>query len=103
MKNIRKILQETIDSIEKTTACFYQNRNDEGYQSLYYTLIKLEYALNETVQFCQQENAMDINEDEMLEKLGRAMNAMEEKDLSLLSDILEYEIKETLEQWCASL
>ncbi len=98
MDDIKQCLQEAIKSIEDTTGSFYQNRISEGYKKLEYTLGALDDLMYKIAAFRQQGNDIRIDDNRMNQILMEAMKALETKDVVLLSDILEYEVKEMLVQ-----
>ena len=103
MYNLSGLLKDAMRSIEETTVCFYQNKISEGYQRLDDTLVRLSNLMNEIALYREQGNEIEINEREIVTRLTEAMNALEQKDTLLLSDILEYEIKDILAKGYSSL
>jgi len=95
---IKGKLEEAIISIEKTTDLFYQNKVNEGYKQFENTLLVLTNTINGIFEHKVQGNEIGIEESRLVEVLTEAMNAMEAKDALLLSDILNYELKELFEQ-----
>lgn len=95
---IREKLEEAITSIEQTTDFFYQNKVNEGYTQFEKTLLVLTNTINDIFEYKIQGNEIGIEESHLIEVLTEAMNAMEAKDTLLLSDILNYELKELFEQ-----
>jgi hypothetical protein len=91
----KKKIMTAMEAIEEVTLLFYQQKTKEGYNKLEAVLtdisgvIELLYAL-------KKEELYRTNE--MLEILRAAMAALEKKDLILLSDILNYELKDRFER-----
>jgi hypothetical protein len=95
---IKEKLDEVIISIEKATDLFYQNKVNEGYKQFENTLLVLTDTINDIFQYKIQGNEIGIEESRLINVLTEAMNAMEAKDALLLSDILNYELKELFHQ-----
>ncbi len=98
MEGMKQYLQEAINAIKDTTGSFYQNRISEGYKQLERTIVLLDNLLIKAASLKQEGQTLPLDENKMLASLTEAMKAMEAKDVILLSDIMEYEIKEMLEQ-----
>lgn len=103
MEYLKQILLETVQAIEATTVCFYQNKTSEGYRRLDDTLLRLGEVMTEVGQYRQQGNDVALDETETMNKLTEALKALEMKDTLLLADILEYEIKDILMKGYSSL
>ncbi|ROR31544.1 hypothetical protein EDD66_101161 [Mobilisporobacter senegalensis] len=97
MRELKDIIKESIQSINQTTELFYQQKTKEGYEQLENTLILLSNTMNSVFSYIKEGNDIGINENELVQLLSDAMNAMEKKDIILLSDILQYELKELFE------
>lgn len=98
MNELRLALQESIQSIEQTTELFYQQKIEAGYIELQNTLSILSNTINNL--YIHLADGKDIGSygDKLVYVLREAMRAMEIKDTILLSDILQYELKEVVEQ-----
>lgn len=94
MEILKQRLETTIESIDKTTEMFYQNNEGEGYKKLQALLLDINITINEVFTYKQQGNSITINENELVEVLNKAMDALEKKDTLLLADIFVYELKE---------
>lgn len=90
MNTQKKEILEVVDSIEKATELFYQQKNKKGYIKFEETLNLLSSILNSVI----NEKHIDLMVviDELNTKLAEAMEALEEGDTILLADILKYEI-----------
>ncbi len=98
MGNMRVRIEEAISSIEQTTDKFYQNKTEDGYNQLGETISILTETINEIYEYKMQGNEIGIDENALVEVLTEAMNAMENKDMLLLADILQYELKGLFEK-----
>lgn len=98
MKEIASIIKGSILTIEKTTELFYQQKIDEGYKELNHTLIMLTDTMNHIFTYKAEGYDIGVEEDHLVQVLTEAMNALEMKDVILLSDIMQYDLKELLEK-----
>ncbi|MDD5948270.1 MAG: hypothetical protein PUC39_00825 [Lachnospiraceae bacterium] len=80
--------QEIKQEIQDVAELFYQQKNTEGYQRLNQLLQDLSAYVGTIT---EEEQQM-----EFLEALKEALDAMEQKDTTLLADILQYELIEKL-------
>lgn len=94
MENLNELIEISITKIEEVTDLFYQHKDHEGYlrlDEIIGHLMKLAEGLKEIV-----EEKPDINVQEFLDILTEAMNALEERDTVLLSDIMQYDLTDQL-------
>jgi hypothetical protein len=97
MSIIKSKIDDAIQIIELNTDLFYQNKIDEGYKYLDSTLVKISVAIEEVIKY-QENSGQDIQGEKIVGILTEAMDALEKKDTLLLADILQYELKELLEE-----
>lgn len=98
MIEIASILEGSILKIEKTTELFYKQKTDEGYKELNYTLIMLTDTMNHIFNYKAEGYDIGVEVDHLVQVLTEAMRALEMKDVILLSDILQYDLKQLLEK-----
>lgn len=103
MEDLKNMLNESIQSIERTTDIFYQQKNKQGYKELENTLALLTQTMNEIFTYKLEGHEVGIDENQLIQVLTEAMKAIEVKDTVLLSDILQYELKELFNKVLMSL
>ena len=103
MGDLKTILQMTSNSIEKTTAFFYQQNHSDGFLSLEQTLNLLMQSIDAIYAYKSEGKELGVDTEHLMKTLSEAMGALEEKDTILLSDILIYEVKELYDQVLATL
>jgi len=103
MSDLHQIIADTLQSLAMTTTSFYQNKLGEGYVNLEKTLILLDGVISIISSLKVQGQEINIDETRLVASCTEAMNALEMKDILLLSDILEYEIKDLLETSLATI
>lgn len=76
------------EELEQVTELFYQQKSKEGYERLQVLLADISLYVSGVQDEEQQQ--------ELLETLTEALDAMEQRDTTLLADILKYELLEKL-------
>jgi CHAT domain-containing protein len=98
MMNLKNEIYEVLQIIEQTTALFYQQKNKEGYQALDQTLNRLIQTIDTIYRFQIENNQIYIEKNALNTVLEKAMTAIEQGDMILLSDILIFELEHMLLQ-----
>lgn len=98
MNQLKDKIVASISAIDQTTDYFYQNNPNKGFAELDTTIVILSQAINEIYVYNQQQKNQQINDKEILGVLSEAMKAMETKDMILLADILQYDLKVLLKE-----
>jgi hypothetical protein len=93
MMNLKNDIFGVLQSIEHTTTLFYQQKNQDGYQSLDQTLNSLIQSIDRIYRYQKENNKIYIDENILNTVLGKAMTSIEQGDMILLSDILIFELK----------
>lgn len=94
MEEIKDKINEIIENIDNTTILFYQQKIEEGYIQLNTALGLIAQEIICLYQYKKENNQLEIDENRLNMMLTEAMQAMENKDLILLADILQYDLKE---------
>lgn len=95
MEALIKKIDESINMINKTTDLFYQEKISEGYNALNVTLSMINTIAG--LLYEQQEEEYRDYFSKLNVILKEAMDALEMKDLIMLADIFQYELKELFE------
>lgn len=88
------MLEEAIILIDQITELFYQQKLEQGYNRFEETVTVLTQLMNELFTVNLENSEFNIERDKIVQILTSAMHALEAKDTILLSDILQYELKE---------
>ena len=95
-----KIISSTIEQIQETADLFYRNQEQPGYLSLRMTIEDITQAIDTISQLESIDSEAEIAK--INGALSEALNAMQEKDMTLVADILTYDVadlfKKILEQ-----
>jgi DNA repair ATPase RecN len=95
MNEIKSQIEQVIQGLNEVTNNLYQQKIHAGYENLNSTLINLTDLMNVLYPYVK-ENNIELNELKLNNNLLSAIQAMEQKDNTLLADILTYEIIEQL-------
>lgn len=96
MKELQESLEIAIKRIDDNTNLFYQNKMDVAYKELDETLRIIETTIDNILKYNGNIGIKEDIESKIVEILYEAMKALEVRDELLLSDILQYELKEIL-------
>lgn len=92
---MNNIIEDTVNNIKKTADYFYQNNEVCGYQEL----MKAIDGITHTLDTISKENTYvkkEFNIEKINQSLNQALVALEQKDCTLVADILVYEIADVL-------
>lgn len=93
MKEIKNKIDHTLEGIQEVVDLLYQEKINQGYQKLNMVIVQIANTIEDVFEY-KNNNDVDIDEAKFNSALQEALNAMEEKDIVLLADILQYEIME---------
>ncbi|GEA29292.1 hypothetical protein [Clostridium diolis] len=96
-ENNSDIITNLIELIEEFSAIIYKLENSETYKLLMNIIDKLDLIIN-LKSICVLENDFKIHIDKLKSKLPELLEAFENNDKILISDILKYDIKPLLER-----
>jgi len=86
------------EKIDRMTELLYQENVTEGYSILSSVIAQMDQLINHIAAYQAKTGQTIIDEQKLLGSVGEALQAMEEKDIVLLADIFNYDIKEQIEQ-----
>lgn len=98
MNNIKELANQILESIDKMTELLYQEKVTEGYALLNGVIGQMDQLIKQIVTYQNEKNERIVDETKLLGSVEEAFKAMEAKDIVLLADIFNYDIKEQLEQ-----
>ncbi|WP_069650363.1 hypothetical protein [Caloranaerobacter ferrireducens] len=90
-----------IDGINAAVEDFREQREDKGLEILPQIIEGLQWAIEVVfrTKYVLQEYEIEIEEEEIKDLLNELLDAVENQDYVLISDLLEYEIIELLKEW----
>lgn len=103
MESIKLDITDLLDITDKTTILFYKQDEKKGFQMLEETVIKLTIAIESILLYKSQVNREIIDEELLNKVLADLTNAIGDRDIILISDILEFEVKKMLQEIMAKV
>lgn len=94
IETIRNHIVDLISNTEEMAICFYQQKIEEGYVKLDEVFNQLGNVMDEVAYLKKERIDLQINIGCMNEALSNALQALQDKDTVLFSDILNYELLE---------
>ncbi len=94
MTDIKKNIQERIQSMDAIAELFYQQQDKKGMEELSEELPKLVTVIDEMYLYKQEHDEMQFEDAQIHETLQQMLSSMEEKDYVLLADLIKYEMIE---------
>ncbi len=94
MTDIKKKIQELIQSLDAITELFYQQQDKKGMEELGAELPGLVALIDEMYLYKQEHEEMAFEDTQINEALQQMLSAMEDKDYVLLADVIKYEVIE---------
>jgi len=102
IEEVKNYLPKMIKGIDLFVSYIIQSRDDEAHMLLTDIFNGLDWIV-EAIYLTNKIQEGLLKEKELVEKLPLLMDAYENQDLVLVSDILDYEIKPILEKWIYQL
>lgn len=94
MTDIKKNIQERIQSMDAITELFYQQQDSKGLEVLNAELPKLVTVIDEMYLYKQEHEEIPFEDAQMNETLQQMLASLEDKDYVLLADVIKYEMIE---------
>lgn len=103
MSQERKAVETAVEVIRENTELFYQQKAAEGYAKMENTLAAILQAVDILHEYKNAHEGFRLEEERIAASLTEALQAMEAGDTVLLSDILEYDFVEYLQELLAEM
>lgn len=100
---MKKNVMDVIIKIEEITDLLYKQEKRLAYSKLNNAIADLSSLIDQLFQLSSQNELINFDIHSMVSKLGEALQAMQDEDNVLLADILQYEIKEQLQEICNNM
>ncbi|WP_167956041.1 hypothetical protein [Anaerosporobacter faecicola] len=97
LAKIERNLETCIQEVEYMNICFYQQKNNEGYQALNRVLENV-LSVIEELNYLSKEAIIEIDVNQINKILETALYALEEKDYILFADIMQFELVSNLKE-----
>ncbi|OON99166.1 MAG: hypothetical protein ATN35_01960 [Epulopiscium sp. Nele67-Bin004] len=99
LQDMQEYIEKLIKAIEMTGDKFGESKPVEAYGILGHMAEGLVWLTQGVTAYKDNVEELDIETARLNELLGEMVDAMESQDEILIMDLLEYELKEVLEEW----
>lgn len=94
----KQMIMDTLDEIRGKAELFYQQKTGEALQQFDGVLQKILAIVDAIFAYEQEHKEFELDADKLKGTLTEAMQALEEGDMVLLADIIQYDFIEYVEQ-----
>lgn len=102
LKEAQRYVKVLYTGVEETVGYFRQNDNSQGYRLTSQIAEGLEW-LSDVFRLTEDRQVKKIDQDELFQLLRQIIEAMENEDVLLLADLLEFELLEQITVWQSKL
>lgn len=94
----KEIIDSTIDDIKDTVDLFYQQKDAEALKKFETVIGGMMNSMDALVEYRNENEEFEFDEMRISSTLTEAMNALQDGDLVLLADILQYDFLEYMQE-----
>ena len=94
----KNIIQDSIEEIEEITELFYQEKKDEAFGRLDKAIGNMMTVIDGLFSYKAANADFELDEEKLTNILKDAMNALQDGDVVLLADILQYDYLEYMQE-----
>ncbi|MBO5483689.1 MAG: hypothetical protein J5979_00585 [Lachnospiraceae bacterium] len=94
----KELVGKTLEQIEQNMELFYQQKTSEALGEFQQVLTELIKMVDILFEYRDNHDGFSLDEEKMKNALTEAMNALEEGDLILLADVIQYEFVEYVKE-----
>lgn len=98
MSQQKELVVNTIEHINKTVDLFYQQKQKTALTELNTVLVEITAAIDVLFEYKAGHAEFSLDEVKITESLKEAMTALQDSDMVLLADILQYDFVEYMEE-----
>ena len=98
MSRQKEILESTINDIKETVDLFYQQKDTEALKKFETVIGGMVNSMDALVEYRNDNESFEFDEVKISATLTDAMNALQDGDLVLLADILQYDFIEYMQE-----
>lgn len=98
MSQERELVGKTLEQIEQNMELFYQQKTSEALGEFQQVLTELIKMVDTLFEYRDNHDGFSLDEEKVKNALTEAMNALEEGDLILLADVIQYEFVEYVKE-----
>lgn len=94
----KNIIQDSINEITEITDLFYQEKKQEAFGKLDKALANMMTIMDNLFSYKSSKPEFELDEEKLTNILKDAMNALQDGDVVLLADILQYDYLEYMQE-----
>lgn len=98
MSRQKEIIESTIEDIKDTVDLFYQQKDAEALKKFEVVIGGIMNSMDALVEYRNDNESFEFEEERISNTLTEAMNALQDGDLVLLADILQYDFLEYMQE-----
>ena len=98
MSRQKEIVESTIEDIKDTVDLFYQQKDSEALKKFEIVIGGMMNSMDALVEYRNDNESFEFDEQRISNTLTEAMNALQDGDLVLLADILQYDFLEYMQE-----
>ena len=98
MSRQKEIIESTIEDIKDTVDLFYQQKDAEALKKFEIVIGGMMNSMDALVEYRNENESFEFDEQRISNTLTEAMNALQDGDLVLLADILQYDFLEYMQE-----
>lgn len=103
MSKEKKLVKKVLEDVKEGVALFYQQKTGEALQQFGVVLEKVMTMVDTLFQYKEEHDEFPIDEEKVKSSLTEALAALEEKDMILFADIIQYDFVEYIEDLAQSM
>ena len=98
MANHKEVIVKTIDDIKETVDLFYQQKDKKALKKFETVIGGMMSSIDSLAAYRNENSDFTFDEAKIMGTLTEAMNALQDGDLVLLADILQYDFLEYMQE-----
>ncbi len=98
MDNLKQSINDVIEQIDEATDLFYKQNNKLALEKFQNVISQIVIMVDSLFKYKEKDPVFNFDEKKMTDILTEAMNALQDIDLVLLADVMQYDFKEYLEE-----
>ena len=99
----KELVKNTLEDVKESIELFYQQKTGEALQQFEGVLGKVMTMVDTLFAYKENHEDFPLDEEKVKSALTEALGALEEKDMILLADIIQYDFVEYVEELVAEM
>lgn len=103
MSKEKELVNKVLEDVKESIELFYQQKTGEALQQFGAVLDKIMTMVDTLFQYKEEHSEFALDEEKVKTSLTEALAALEEKDMILFADIIQYDFVEYIEELVQSM